>query len=106
MTGEMHTMRFQEIDASRTRLKRIADELQRWPSPSLVEKLCCEADCGACIDPHFAPLFTAIHDVGTDLLALGGYGAVQRLPIAIELLDNAVSVKKISLCLRSSLTKP
>lgn len=91
-------MPFEQIDASRIRIKLIIDELQRWPSPNLVRKLCCEADCGGCLDPRFASLFGSIREAGIELLSPGGCGAVQRLPIAIALLDDAVAVRKMALC--------
>jgi hypothetical protein len=87
-------MPFAEIDTRRIRIKQIADELQRWPSRKLVETLCCEAECGCRLHPDCALGFFAVRDAGLALLVEGGRAELHALPNAIEMLDDAIAVRK------------
>jgi hypothetical protein len=87
-------MPYDEIDTSRIRIKRIAEELQSWPSRKLVETLCCEAERGCRLDPDCAFWFFAVRSAGLALLVEGGSAALHELPKTIELLDDMIAVRK------------
>ncbi len=86
-------MAFAELRMRRARIKAIADEIDRFPTTGLVQKLREEAQAGIRCDPKCALGFFAVGEIGANLLTEGAWATTTHLSAAVHALDDIVAVR-------------
>ena len=81
------------LKTRRARIRSIAEEIERFPTERLVERLCAEADVGIRLDQRCAVGFTRVRNAALDLMREGDWPARSQLPAAVEVLDDMVTVR-------------
>src|SRR5687767_1914913 len=86
-------MAFDELRMRRARIKSIADEIDRFPTVGLVQKLREEAQAGIRCDPRCAMGFFVVGEIGAKLLLEGAEATTAQLSAAVQALDDIVAVR-------------
>ena len=82
-----------QLRTQRARIKSIADEIDRFPTERLIQRLCEEAEAGARCDRRCAAGFLAVLKVGADLLSEGAAATTVQLSAAVSVLNTIVAVR-------------